>query len=309
MENVLDEAKAEKTRLMREGLTQKEAEKRLEKYGLNMIKDVSRNTPLKMLLRQIKNNFIIYLLTAAMFISFFVGKNITAYALLAVIFMVVITGFLQEYKAEKVISALKKMLVPSSIVVRNGKEHEIQSVNIVPGDILILRTGEKVPADCLLLEERELRVNESILTGESSEVSKKVGSEKDYDDVNLVFMGTFIVNGRCVAKVIHTGMNTKFGRIAGLISSTEKELPLQKKVNKIAKYMVVLAIIISVLTGAIMLSRSTELNEEVFLGVLILVIALAVSAFPEGFPVVLITTLAVGAHHMAKKTLLLTECP
>src|SRR3989338_10604280 len=114
-------------------------------------------------------------------------------------------------------------------------------------------------------------------------------------------MGAYTVNGRCVAKVMHTGMNTKFGKIAWLISSTEKELPLQRKVNKIARYMVVLAIVISVLTGLIMLSRSTVLNEETILNILILVIALSVSAFPEGFPVVLITALAAGAHHMAKK--------
>jgi len=287
--------------LKERGLTNKEAGKRLEKYGLNEIKDISKTTPLKILLRQIKSNFIVYLLTLAMLISFFVGKSVTAYTILAIIFMVVVVGFIQEYRAEKSIAALKNMLVPVSIVIRDGKEQEVQSVNIVPGEILILRNGEKIPADCLLIEEKELRVNEAVLTGESKEISKKIGSEKKYSDENLVFMGTYIVNGRCVAKVMHTGMNTKFGKIAGLISSTEKELPLQKKVNKIAKYMVILAIVISVLTGLIMLSRSTALNEETILNILILVIALAVSAFPEGFPVVLITTLATGAHHMAKK--------
>ncbi len=287
--------------LKERGLTKKEAEKNLEKYGLNEIRDISKTTPLKILLRQIKSNFVVYLLAVAMLISFFVGKYVTAYTILAIIFMVIFVGFIQEYRSEKAISALKGMLVPISIVIRDGKEQEIQSANIVPGDIIILRNGEKIPADCLLLEEKELRVNESVLTGESKEVSKKIGSEKKYSDENLVFMGTYIVNGRCVAKVMHTGMNTKFGKIAGLISSTEKELPLQKKVNKIAKYMVVLAIVIAVLTGLIMLSRSTVLNEEAILTILILVIALAVSAFPEGFPVVLITTLARGAHHMAKK--------
>src|SRR3989338_4238572 len=283
------------------GLTKKEAEKRLRKYGLNEIRDISKTTYFKILLRQIKSNFMVYLLAAAMLISFFIGKSVTAYTILAIIFMVILAGFIQEYRSEKAISALKNILVPVSIVIRDGKEQEIKSLRIVPGDVLLLRNGEKVPADCLLIEEKELRVNEAVLTGESKEVSKKIGSEKKYSDENLVFMGTYIVNGRCVAKVLHTAMNTKFGKIAGLISSTEKELPLQKKINKIAKYMVFLAIIISVLTGLIMISRSTALNEEAVLGILILVIALAVSAFPEGFPVVLITTLATGAHHMAKK--------
>ncbi len=287
--------------LKERGLTKQEAEMRLAKHGLNEIKDVSKTTPLKILLRQIKNNFVIYLLVAAMVISFFVGKDVTAYTILAVVSMVVAVGFVQEYRAEKAINALKKMLVPVSIVIRDKREQEIMSSNIVPGDILILRNGDKIPADCVLLEEMELFVNESLLTGESKEIKKNAGSEKKYSDDNMVFMGTYVVNGRGIAKVIHTGMNTKFGKIAGLISTTEKELPLQKKVNDIAKYMVIIAIAISLLTGAFMLLRSPQINEEVVINVLILVIALSVSAFPEGFPVALITTLASGAYKMAKQ--------
>ncbi len=287
--------------LKEKGLTKKEAEKRLEQYGLNEIKDISKTNLLKILLRQIKSNFIIYLLIVAMLISFFVGKSVTSYTILAVISMVIIIGFIQEYRAEKAISALKGMLVPFSIVIRDGKEQEVQSANIVPGDVLILRNGDKIPADCILLEEQELRVNESVLTGESKEIKKIAGNEKRYSDENLIFMGAYIVNGRGVAKVLHTGMSTQFGKIAGLISTTEKELPLQKKVNKIAKYMAIIAIIISVLTGIIMLSQSAVINGEIIIGVLILVIALSVSAFPEGLPVVLITTLASGARRMAKQ--------
>jgi len=286
--------------LEEKGLTKKEAEKRLEQYGLNEIKDISKVTPLKILLRQIKSNFIIYLLVVAVLISFFVGKSVTAYTILAVIAMVIGVGFVQEYRSEKAISALKSMLMPVSIVIRDGKEQEVESSHLVPGDILVLRNGEKIPADCILLEEKELRVNESVLTGESREIKKIAGNEKKYSDENLVFMGTYIVNGRAIAKVIHTGMNTKFGKIAGLISITEKELPLQRKVNNIAKYMATLAIIISVLTGIIMLFRAEAINNEVIVSVLILVIALSVSAFPEGFPVVLITALSSGAYRMAK---------
>lgn len=287
--------------LKEKGLTKKEATEKLEQYGLNEIKDISKTTPVKIFFRQIKSNFLIYLLFVAMLISFFVGKSVTAYAILAVIIMVVMVGFLLEYRAEKAIAALKEMLVPVSILIRDGKEQEVQSTNIVPGDILVLRNGEKIPADCVLLEEQELRVNESVLTGESKEIRKKAGTKENYTDENLVFMGTYIVNGRCVAKVIHTGMNAQFGKIAGLISITEKDLPLQRKVNKIAKYMAILAIIISILTGALILFRSAVINNEVIIGVLILVIALSVSAFPEGFPVVLITTLAYGAYRMAKQ--------
>src|SRR3989338_7709505 len=168
--------------LKERGLTKKEAENKLKKYGLNEIRDTSRTTPLKILFRQIRSNFIVYLLAGAMLLSFFIGKSVTAYTILVIILMVIFTGFIQEYKSEKAISALKSMLVPVSIVIRDGKEQEIQSVNIVPGDILLLRNGDKIPADSLLIEEKELRVNEAVLTGESKEVSKKIGSEKKYSD-------------------------------------------------------------------------------------------------------------------------------
>ncbi len=285
---------------IQKGLTKKEAEQKLEQYGLNEIKDISKTTPLKILLRQIKRNFIVYLLFAAMLISFFVGKSVTAYTIFVVIMMVIIVGFVQEYRSEKAISALKSMLVPVSIVIRDGKEQEILSKNLVPGDVILLRSGEKIPADCILLEEKELRVNESILTGESKEIKKKAGTEKRYSDENLIFMGTYVVNGRAVARILHTGMNTKFGKIAGLISTAEKELPLQRKVNNIAKYMATLAIIVSVLTGVMMFLMAETINNEVVVNILILVIALSVAAFPEGLPVVLITTLSSGAHRMAK---------
>lgn len=285
------------------GLTKKEAENNLKKFGLNEIKDLSKTNPIKILFRQIKNNFIIYLLFLSVIISFSVGKSITAYTLIFVIIMVVGIGFIQEYRSEKAINALKSMLTPISIVIRDGKEQEIESKYLVPGDILILKNGEKIPADCLILEEKELLVNESILTGESKEIqkrAKKQFNEKNISDENLLFMGTYIVNGKAIAKVINTGMNTKFGKIAGMISKTEKELPLQKKVNKIAKYMAILSLTISFLTGFMMIFRAEQINKEVLINVLILVIALSVSAFPEGFPVVLITALSSGAYKMAK---------
>src|SRR3990167_8731749 len=152
--------------MKKRGLTEKEAKKKLEQYGFNEIKDVSVISPLKIFLRQVKNNLVIYMLAIAVIISFFVGEPITAYVILAVIIIVITTGFIQEYRAEKVINSLKNMLMPVSIVIRDGKEKEISSKEIVPGDIIILRNGEKIPADCIILEEKDLLVNESILTGE-----------------------------------------------------------------------------------------------------------------------------------------------
>ncbi|RJQ17087.1 cation-transporting P-type ATPase [Candidatus Woesearchaeota archaeon] len=293
--------------LKKGGLTKKEAEEKLVQFGRNEIEDKTKATPFKIVLRQIKSNFILYLLAVAMLISFSVGKATTGYTILIVIAMVVVIGFIQEYRAERAIAALKGLLVPVSIVIRDGNEQEIPSINIVPGDVLILRNGEKIPADCLILEEQELRINESILTGESKEVGKKTGDEEKYTDENVIFMGTYIVNGRCIAKVIHTGMNTKFGKIAGMISAAEKELPLQEKVNKIAKYTALFAMVISILAGVLMLLRIPFINEEAIINTLIVVIAMSVAAFPEGFPVVLMTTLASGAHKMAKQNVIVNR--
>ena len=286
------------------GLSSEEAKKLLNKYGKNEIEEVSKISALNILFRQVKKNFIVYLLFVAMVISFVVGKNVTAYTILAVIILVVSAGFIQEYKAEKSIKALRSMLTPVSIVVRDNEEQEILSTEIVPGDILILRNGEKIPADCIVIEEKDLLVDESVLTGESREVKKtpiKNPEAESYKDENSLFMGSFIVNGKCVAKVVDTGMKTKFGKIAKMISVAEKELPLQKKVNKIAKYMVIIAIVVSLLTGAVILLETEQISKDVLISILILVIALSVSAFPEGFPVVLITTLSIGIYNMAKK--------
>ncbi|HLD58882.1 MAG TPA: HAD-IC family P-type ATPase, partial [archaeon] len=284
------------------GLTQEQAAGRLMESGYNEIRALLKVSRLQILFRQVRKNSVVYLLLAAMLISFFVGEAVTGYAVLAIICIVIFVGFVQEYKAESAIKALKKMIMPVSVVFRNDKETEIQSREIVPGDIVVLRAGETVPADCLLLEEKELRVNESVLTGESKEIRKTHSkSEKDYSGENTLFMGTSIVSGKATAKVLHTGMNTEFGKIAGLISTIEKELPLQAKANEIAKYMGVIAIVFSVLTGIIMIIRQPAITPDFLVEVLIVVIALAVSAFPEGFPVVLISTLATGAYRMAKK--------
>ena len=287
--------------MKKRGLTESEAKRRFEKYGPNEIKEIGKISPLKILFRQVKSNFIIYLLLIAMILSFFVGKSITAYVILVIIFVVIFTGFFQEYKAEKAIEKLKEMVMPISIVIRDGVEREIPTKELVPGDTIVLRTGEKIPADCVVIEEKNLLVNEAVLTGESDEVEKFPAENIEYPlKENLLFAGSFIVNGKCTAKITHTGMDTKFGKIAGLISSAEKELPLQKKVNSITKYMALIGTIMAILTGLAILMQST-ISKELLIEILILTIAIAVSAFPEGFPVVLITTLSAGAYRMAQK--------
>ena len=283
------------------GLTTHDAKKNLDLFGFNEIKDINKKSWIEILFRQVKSNFIVYLLVIAMSLSFIVGKGVTGYTILAVILLVVGLGFIQEYKAEKAISALKGMITPISIVIRDGKEKEILSKEIVPGDILILRAGEKIPADGIILEQNGLLINESILTGESKEVKKiEVKNEDKCDDENKTYMGSFVVNGKCIVKVTHTGMNTKFGKIAGLISETEKELPLQKKINNITKYIAIAGAFFATVAGVLVLLNAPIIDKNLIIEVLILVIAVAVSAFPEGFPVVLISTLSYGSYRMAK---------
>lgn len=284
------------------GLSTEDALLKLKQWGYNEIKDTNTANPLKLILKQLRGNYILYLLSFAVFISLLVGEVLTAYTVALVISMVIAITFVQEYRAEKAIQALKKMITHTSIVIRDGKEKEIPSRELVPGDILILRTGEHIPADCLVLEEKNLRVNESILTGESKEVAKTPSATpEDIKEDNLIYMGSFVVAGKCLAKLMHTGMNTRFGQIVNLISKTEKELPLQRKVNTIARYMVIAAITISILTGVIMFFQTTITSWQTLTPILILVIALTVSAFPEGLPVVLTTALAIGVNRMARK--------
>ena len=284
------------------GLTSIEAKKQLEKFGYNEIKESNKASWYTILFRQVKSNFIVYFLFVAAILSIIVGKDVTAYTIFGVIFLVIIVGFFQEYKAEKAVEALKGMLMPISVVLRDGKEKEIPSREIVPGDIIFIRPGEKIPADAVILEQNHLLINESILTGESKEIKKiETINEKDITNDNKIFMGSFVVNGKCKAKVLHTGMNTKFGKIAGLISDTEKSLPLQNKLNSIIRYITFVGILLSVFAGILVLFRSSPITSDVIIEVLILVIAISVSAFPEGFPVTLITTLSFGTYKMAKQ--------
>lgn len=284
------------------GLTSAEAARLERKYGYNEIPELMTVSPLDIFLRQIKGNFLLYLLIGAAILAFFAGDHIAVYTILAIVVVVIGTGFAQEYKAEQAIKFLKGMVIPVSTVIRDGKRRVIQSRNLVPGDVVLLVAGEKIPADCLVLDENELHIDESILTGESKGVEKIVARDlKHYKDENALFMGSLILNGSCTGLVIHTGMNTEFGKIARMISTAEKELPLRAKINKLAKFMIIVAIVFSVLVGLLITIRSYPMSEDSFLEMIVVVIALAVAAFPEGIPVVLTTTLAAGAYQMAKK--------
>ncbi|MBS3141382.1 HAD-IC family P-type ATPase [Candidatus Woesearchaeota archaeon] len=282
------------------GLTSGEAKEKLLKYGLNEIKEVHTVSKKEILLRQVKGNYLILLLFLASVVSFLVSEIITSIVIIINIIFMILFGFFQEYKAEKAIAALKNLLTPTVLALRNNKETTVDVKELVPDDIIFLRDGSVIPADCIILVQKELEVNEAVLTGESLPV-QKTALQKEITNKNLIYMGTHVVNGKCTAKVLHTGMNTKYGKIAYEISTIEKDIPLKHKVNKLATIMAVIAVSLSIVTGLLLLIQATVITKEILVGILLVVISLTVSCFPEGFPIVLTIALAAGTNAMAKK--------
>ncbi len=288
---------------MQNWLSSLQAKELLQTHGYNVLKDQKKRSLWEILRWQIKWNFMIYFMVFAAILSFAVAKTTTAYAVLWVIFAIVLVWFFQEFKAERAVNALKNMLESFSTVIRDGKETQISSKELVPWDIVLLETWEKIPADCLILEAKDLMLNESILTWESKEISKVSidNSKMENNSDSLIFMGTYIVNGRAVVQVLKTWMHTEFGKIASMISAAEKELPLQKKVNRLVRFMATIAVVVSLLSGAVMLFNLETWTSANIVEILLISIALMISAFPEWLPVVMISTLAWGAYKMAKK--------
>jgi len=271
----------------KKGLRQVEAEKRLEEYGYNELKEVKKMTPVKVFLRQF-SNFIVFVLFAAALISFFIGELINFWVILFIIGFVVVLGFIQEYKAEKAMEALKKIMNPTSKILRDGRIRKSLTKDIVPGDILYLEMGDKIPADAKMFEAIGLKIDESALTGESVSVEKKEG--------DFIFTGTQITYGKCKAIVVATGMKTKLGEIAGMIQVKDVETPLQKNITHLSRSLAILALVASVFVFVLGLSKGAPMGE-----LLLVTLALAVAAVPEGLPLTLTLTLAHGMNSMAKK--------
>ena len=267
------------------GLTEEEAENRLEKYGFNELEEKRKITALKILVRQFAN-FIVWVLFAAAMISLIVGEQLNFWVISSIIGFVIALGSVQEYKAEKAMEALKKIVEPTATVLKDGKVREIMTRMVVPGDILLLESGNKIPADAKIFEVVGLKVDESALTGESVSVEKKKG--------DLIFAGTQIVHGKCKALVIATGMQTKLGKIAGMIQEGEEQTPLQVKMAQLAKSLAIIALVACALTFTLGLLTGAPLE-----GMLLIALALAVAAVPEGLPLTLTLTLAYGMHRMA----------
>ncbi|MCW4008270.1 MAG: HAD-IC family P-type ATPase [Candidatus Bathyarchaeota archaeon] len=288
------------------GLTNAEAAARLQIYGPNELEEEKKTSKLALLVRQLKSP-LVGVLAAAALISFFVEKYIDMTVILVVIALNAAIGFFQEYKAEAALQALKTMAAPEAEVIRDCPETgsciemRVKTMEIVPGDVIDLDAGAKVPADARIFEAINLEIDESMLTGESIPVKKTVGAlPKDLpvaDRANMAFSGTIVTRGRGKAVVVATGMKTEIGKIAKLIKETEKaETPIQKQTVDLSKKLGLLALLASGLILIISLLRGFE-----FLEAFLFVLAAAVSAIPEGLPVVITITLAIGVHRMAKR--------
>ena len=277
----------------KEGLSFEDAKIRLEKYGINELEEKQKVTPLKVLLNQFAD-FIVWILFAAAIISLMIGETINFWVISSIIAFVVILGFIQEYKAEKAMEALKKIVEPTTKVLRNGRRKEILTNEVVPGDILLLETGSSIPADAKIFDITGLKVDEAALTGESGSVEKKEG--------DMVFAGTQIVHGKCKAVVTATGMQTKLGQIAGMIQEVEEKTPLQIKISDLAKSLAILALSASTLVFILGMIKGAPLGS-----MLIIALALAVASVPVGLPFTLTLTLAYGMHKMARQNALIRK--
>ncbi len=283
------------------GLKEAEVLKRREKYGLNTLPKDKKDSIFKILFDQFKDP-IVLLLIVAIISSFVVGEVVDAIAIIFIVLIDVIMGTYQENKANNTALALSKLVTVKVMVIRDGKNYEIPSEELVVGDIVVLDSGDKICADLRIIEEQNLMVDESILTGESIQVQKTkniVTKEKASlaEQSNILFSGTTVVKGRATAVVIKTGLATEIGKIADTINNTKEEKsPLTIRVEKLSKQISFLVLIVAIIITVLLIFKGVEYHE-IFLSV----IALAVSAMPEGLPLALTMALTIASNKMAKK--------
>ena len=292
-----------------DGISSKEAKKRLRQYGPNALEEKKKKTPLMMFLDQFKD-FMILVLIGAAIISGIIGEVTDTIAIVVIVVLNAIIGFLQEYRAEKAMAALKKMAAPSAIVIRDGMPLNISASKLVPGDMVILEAGKVVPADMRLIEAVQLKIDESSLTGESVPVEKHTERLHDEhvplgDRKNMAYKGTFVTYGRGKGIVVSTGMDTEIGKIATMLQDEEEvKTPLQKRLANFGQKLAIAVLIICALLFVIGIMR----GEKPLL-MLLTAISLAVAAIPEALPAVVTISLAIGAGKMVRQNALIRKLP
>jgi P-type Ca2+ transporter type 2C len=299
-----------------QGLNPEQAQRRLQEYGYNELKEEAKTSPLILFLSQFKNILTIILIVATV-LSALIGDLLDAAIILVIVIFCALLGFFQEYRAERALEALKKMLTPTITALRGGKDLEIPSKELVPGDIILLEAGDKIPADGRLIEIHSLQCDEAPLTGESFPVEKEsrvlpeevpVGDRK-----NMVFTGTSVSYGRGKAVVTDTGVNTEFGKIAAELASVSQEkTPLEKRTEEIGKWLGIIAVSVCVLVVTTSIIREAavgRLDLPFVLTMLMFAIALAVAAVPEALAAIVTGALAIGMREMAKRNALVRKMP
>jgi len=271
-----------------EGLFEKEAFALQEKYGKNSVEFEKKNYVFSLLFSQFKNIISLILLFAIVF-SVFIGDFIDAFFIFLVLIVNGLFGFIQEYRAQKTIEKLKELVSPTTHVIRDGQEKEIDAREIVPGDIIVLREGDKIPADGKLITDVLIEVDEAILTGESMPRDVKNGGD--------LFSGTFLVKGRGYFKVESIGFETRLGKIAAEIEKTKKpRFPLAENLSHLGTRLALVAVFMSFLLVPIGFFQGREIRE-----IILIAVSIAVAMIPEGLPLVVTIALAVGAYRMVKR--------
>ncbi len=290
------------------GLSPEDAEKRLEEYGKNELKEKEKVSVFRLFLSQFKSILILILVIAAI-VSALLGEAIDAAVILFTVFLAGILGFVQEYRAEKAIELLKSLTSPEATVVRNGSEKKIPSTYLVPGDIILLQTGDRIPADARIIEEFNLKVDESSLTGESVPVQKVIDAlpagTSEADRNNMVYAGTAVAYGRGKAVITATGMKTSFGELAGLLGTIERSrTPLQESLDKFGRWIGGATIVIVAFVAVLGVFLGFPPLDMFLWGV-----ALAVAAIPEALPAVVTVGLGLGVRRMVKRHALVRKLP
>jgi Ca2+-transporting ATPase len=288
------------------GLNAATAGQRLAEHGPNQLTDAHQKTIWQLVLHQLVDVMIVVLLAAAG-VSVLIGEAKSAYVILAIVVLNAIIGFVQEYRADKAMEALQKMAASHAQVLRDGQAQQVPTANLVPGDVVLLEAGNVIPADVRFLETHALKVDESSLTGESSNVEKNVAvlPPGDYplgDRLNLGYKGTSVTNGRATAYVVATGMRTELGKIATLLQTAEVVTPLQKRLGTLGKRLSVAAV------GALFFGVGW-LQGEPWENLLLVSISLAIAALPEALPALVTVSLALGAGRLMKSHALMRKLP
>ena len=292
-----------------EGLTSTEVQERLATYGSNELSEGKTISPFQILWEQFSSTMVVILIVAAV-VSGLLGKPTETIAISAIVVLFGILGFVQEYRAEQAMVALKKLTVPAVRVRRNGKIQEVSARNLVPGDTLLLEAGNLVPADVRLIESANLRIQEAALTGESEPVEKSIASiDREGvplgDRLNMGYMGTLVSYGRGEAIVTATGMQTELGKIATLIQAVDDgETPLQRRLDQVGKILAAGGVVVAILVMIIGILRG-EPTSDMFLTA----VSVAVAVVPEGLPAVVTITLALGAQRMLNRNALIRKLP